>query len=125
MKSSCARWDGADCFGFSGAGDVEVRSGVEGHLVEDVIFLLPVKKVGGRDGEGCYSGEAGLGRGVPYLHDAVGIAKRKRLEQDFVNDAEDGGVGPDAEGHDDGRHQGKARVFHEQPKSESKVLQEC
>jgi hypothetical protein len=62
---------------------------------------------------------------VPYLHDAVDIAKRERFKQDFVNDAEDGCVGPYAEGHDDGRHQSKAGVFHEQPKRESKVLQEC
>ena len=66
-----------------------------------------------------------MGRGVPDLHDAVGIAKGERLEQDLVNDAEDGGVGSDAEGHDDGGHEGEAGIFPEQPKSEAKVLQEC
>jgi hypothetical protein len=43
------RADGACCdgLGLSCSGDVELCAGVEGHLVEDVILLLPVQEVCG------------------------------------------------------------------------------
>ena len=120
----CADGAGGDGFGFACAGDVKACSGVDGHLVEEAGLLLPVEEVGGGDGEGRHAGKAGLGRRVPYLHDAVGVAIGKGLEENFVNDAEDGGVCPDAQGHDEGRGQSKARVFYEKSKRVSKVLQE-
>ena len=58
-----------------------------------------------------HSGEAFLWRGVPDLHDAIGVAEGKGLEQDGVNDAEDGGVGSDAEGHDEDGDEGEAWAF--------------
>ena len=61
---------------------------------------------------------------MPDLHDAVDVAEGERLEEDLVDDAEDGGVGSDAEGHDDGCDQGEAGVFDKQSESESKILQE-
>ena len=88
--------------------------------------FLPVEKISGRDGEGRHSGKARLRRGVPDLDDAVDVAEGERLEENLVDDGEDGGVGSDAEGHDDGCDQGKARVFlTSNRKSESQILQEC
>jgi len=38
---------------------------------------------------------------VPDLHEAVGVAEGKGLQQNGVNDAEDGGVGSNTERHDE------------------------
>ena len=115
----------ADGFGFSGAGDVKVCAGVEGHGFEDVVLFLPVEEVGGGDGEDICSGKAGLRRSVPDLNDAIDVAEGEWLEQDLVDDAKDGGVGADAEGHDDGGDERETGIFPEQSKSEAKVLQEA
>jgi hypothetical protein len=96
-----------DRFGLSGAGDVELCAGVEGHLVEDVTLFLPVEEVCSRDGEGSFR-EAFLRRGVPDLYELIGVAEGEGLQQDGVNDAEDGGVGSDAEGHDEDGEEGEA-----------------
>jgi hypothetical protein len=48
---------------------------------------------------------------VPDLNEASGIAKREWPEEHGVHDAEDGGVGSDAQGQYDYGGCGEARVF--------------
>ena len=75
--------------------DARKRDGPAGagrHEVEAAVFLLPVEKVEGRDAVA----PAGRGR-LEHAHDAVGFGIRQRLEEDGVDEAEDGGVGPEAE----------------------------
>src|SRR5260370_1731442 len=48
---------------------------------------------------------------MPDLDQLLGISEWQRLEQDGVNDAEDGSVRADAEGHDEDRNQGESRTL--------------
>ena len=42
-----------------------------------------------------------------------------------MNDAEDGGVGSDAEGHDEDGDEGEAWAFSQQPEGKFQVLHDC
>jgi hypothetical protein len=48
---------------------------------------------------------------VPDLDEVVGVAEGEGLQQYRVNDAEDGGVSSDAEGHDEDGDEGEAWAF--------------
>jgi hypothetical protein len=48
---------------------------------------------------------------VPYLYEAVRVSEGEGFEKDGVNDAEDRGVGSDAEGHDEDGYEGEAWAF--------------
>jgi hypothetical protein len=109
-------------FGLAAAGQVQARVLDERHLLEDVVLTLPVEIVGGRNGEGSHPREGCRGRRMPDPHEPRGIGIRQRLEQDRVDDAEDGGVGADAESQDGNRGQGKSRALHEEPRSVPQIL---
>jgi hypothetical protein len=61
---------------------------------------------------------------MPDLNEAVGVAKRQRFEEDCMDDAEDGGVGADAEGHDEDGYRGEARALEQVPSGKLQIPQE-
>ena len=77
------------------AGEVEAGAGqvVGGHLLEDAGLPLVGVELGN-------AGEEIVGQdgGIEKFDHAVGVGIAERLEQHCVDDAEDGGVGPDAQG---------------------------
>jgi hypothetical protein len=85
---------------------------------------LPIEKVGGGDSKAGHPGEAGLRRDVPDLHEMIGVLERQGLKQDSVYNAEDGGVGADAQGHDEDGNGGESGAFEQMPNGEFQILQE-
>ena len=65
------------------------------------------------------SGRAGA---VHFRTTRRGVANRKRAQQDSVDEAEDGGVGADAEGESENGDGGEAWRLAEHPQPESEVL---
>ena len=60
-------------------------------------------------------------RHLAELNQTVGMRIRQRLEEDRIDDAEDGRVGADPKGEGDDGHDGKTGGFCELPKTELKV----
>ena len=87
--------EGGDAFGAGGGGEGGHAARVERHVSEGVRAGAPVAEVGVRDGEAA-NGLVGVGG--PEGDDAIAVAEWEGLEEDGVRDAEDGGVGADAEG---------------------------
>lgn len=95
---------GLDGFGTFRAADGEGSKAVGCHVLKRGVLALPVQIVGGRNRKHGHAGEALGRRNVPDLHDAGRVFERQRAKKDGVDDGENGGVGPDAQGeHYDGR----------------------
>jgi hypothetical protein len=76
------------------------------------LVLLAVGEVG--RGRLVHLIETGSRSGVPNAHQGLGILERQRLQQDTVDDAENGRVGPDTYGerqHGDGGKERRACEF--------------
>jgi hypothetical protein len=58
------------------------------------------------------------------LNEAVGVAKRQRFEKDRMDDAEDGAVCANAEGHDEDGYRGETGAFEQVPGGKLEILQE-
>ena len=101
--------DAVDLLGMV-AGEVEAGAAevVGGDVLKDAGLLPPVVELGGRSG-----GSFALGRCEQELDDAVGVGIGERLEQDGVDDGEDGGVGSDAKGQGCDGCDGEAGIFEE------------
>src|SRR5215472_13218674 len=97
---------------------VSGRPGIERHVLKAVGLRFPVKEI--RAGKRVVTGR---GFSFEEPHELAGIVKRKRAQQDCVNDAEDGGVSADAEGQGDNCHGGEPASFPEVAKTEAKILQ--
>ena len=95
-----------------------------GHVGEDVVLGLPVVIVGGRDAEVLASREDVLGRGVRDDDDPLRLGEGKRLEQDRVDDAENGRVRPDAQGEHADRDGGEPGALAERAERVPEVLTE-
>jgi hypothetical protein len=105
--------------GGAGAGEYARSAGNRGHRGEDLILIVPIGKVEGRDAVMDVAGGV-----LPQHGEFVGMGKGERAEDHGVDQAEDGAVGSDADGEDgdgDERESGRltedaggvAKVLHE------------
>src|SRR5580693_3265204 len=71
-------------------------------------------------------GDAGIGKFALFSdqHNAGGIAKGKRAQQNGINDAEDCGVCADAEGEREDGDRREGRTFNQEAESVAKILQQ-
>jgi hypothetical protein len=91
-----------------------------GDVREDRVVLPPLMPFGRRGKE---LPRAGLTRVVVPDHDEpVGVGKRERTDEHRIDGAEDGRVGPDAEGEGEHGHGGEARVFQQLAAGEFEVV---
>ena len=87
--------------------------------VEGLIPGAIVEEVGWRD-----VGEIAEGEFAVEPNEAVCIRERERAEDDGIDDAEDGGVGADAERECQDRDDGKGRIFAESAEGVAEILGE-
>jgi len=95
--------------------------GRSGHVGEDLIARAPLGEVAG---SGSIAGEANGGSVFPDDDETVGVAIRKRAKENGVGDAEDGGVGGDADGEDRDGEESEGRTFTEHAGAEANVLKQ-
>ena len=102
-----------------GAGEVEAGTAevVGGDILNDAGLGSPGIEV---DRGGAIA--VAIGKGVHELDHAVGFGIGERLEQDGVDDGEDGGVGSDAEGESGDGGDGECRVGDEHAEGVAEVL---
>lgn len=108
-----------DALGNTGAGQVDVPAMTGREHVKPFALLLPVAEV---RWSGLDMVLILLRHGFPHRNDAVEMLEGKGVKQHGVYSAEDGGVGPDAEGqcnHRDGR---KAGILSQHPKAVFQIL---
>jgi hypothetical protein len=112
--------DAVDLFG-DGAGEVEAGSAevVGGDVLEDAGLCTPVVEFGGGS-----AGPLPVGLGIEELNDAVGVGIAEGLEEDRIDDGEDGGVGSDAEGESGDGGEGECRVGDEHAEGVAEVAEE-
>ncbi len=77
---------------------------MRGHRIEAVGLSAPIAEIGRR-----YLQLRQSGMSFPNPHEFAGIAKRQRLNQDGIDDAEERGVGSDAQGNGENRGQREGR----------------
>ena len=94
-------------------------AGLGRHEVEHGVVLLPVEKVQRGDAVALAAR-----RLLEHAHDAVGVRVGERLQQQSVDEAEDGGVGADAERERQQRHDGESRTPRQGSHRISHVLQQ-
>ena len=75
-----------------------------------VDVALPVVEVRGRHREGRQAWKRRLRRHMKETNEAIGLVVRQRPQQDGIDDAENGGVGADAEGEDQRSRRAKILV---------------
>ena len=88
------------CFRMIAVRERESSEGVDRHLLEGMILVLPVEVVGGRNRKGGHAWKAFWRRHVPDLDEAIGVLERQWAQKNGVDDAEDGGIRTDAQGED-------------------------
>src|SRR5436309_7551740 len=86
-------------------------------MFENFVVPLPIEIIGQRDGKILTR----TGR-FAQDHDPVRIRIRQRPKQNGVNDAEDGGVRPDAERERNDRNCGEGRIFNHLSKSKTEIV---
>ncbi len=113
-----------EAFGAFFGGVENVGAGASGDAIEDVILRGVGAEFGGSD-SGAGTAVSGL-VGVADLHDdeAVGVRVGEGVEQDSVDDGEDGGGGADAEGESENGDGGEAGIFAQHAQSVTKILEE-
>ena len=94
---------------------------VERDVLERPVARLPVHQVGGRRRRARPVAQRVR---LPDLHEPVRLVQRQRLEQDAVDDGEDGGVGADAERQREGGDQGERFLCREHSPCVPEVLQQ-
>ena len=95
-----------DALGRVVGGEVGAAEVEESHRFEGLGVLAPHGEV--REGDADEL-QAPLGGGLVQIHQAMGLRKRKRLEEEAVEDPEDGGVARDAYAHQQHDHGGVGR----------------
>ena len=104
-----------------GAGEVEAGTAevVGGDVLEDFGLFAPEIELGrGSAGPGA------VGREVHHLDDTVGVGIGEGLEEDGVDDGEDGGVGSDAERDGGDGGEGERRIGDEHAEGVAEVVAE-
>ena len=96
--------------GLAAAGDRDRRGVPEADVLEDAV-LLAVGEVSGRPL--VQQRDVHARRLMPHADQPLGLVERQGLEQDRVDDAEDRGVGPDADGQRHDGDGGEQRRAHE------------
>ena len=109
----------AEVLGLPSSGHVGVLPAERGQALEAAAVLLPVDEV--RIGD-RHARE--VRRRLAEPHQAVGIAVGQRLEENAVDDAEDGGVGADPERQRDHRDGREARVPGQHAQAVPNVLEQ-
>ena len=107
-QSAISDVEAADMLGLSRAGDVEGIAVVDADVLECGV-LLAINEI--ERGDHIQLGKIDAGGGVPDADQLLRMGIGKGLEQDAIDDAEDDGVGADADGQGeegDGREHGSA-----------------
>ncbi len=104
-----------DLLGLGAFVQVECATGPCSDGLERCVLALPVEEVAGGDAVAVV---LNLG---PDHDDAVGFVVGQRGEERGVDDAEDGGVGADAESEGEDSDRGEAGVFPEEAEAEDEV----
>src|SRR5579859_4093457 len=81
----------------AGTGEGKASVGVDRHLLEDMILVLPVEIIRRRNREPGHARKTLRGRYVPDADELSGIMEWKRTEQYTVHHAEDCRVGANAQ----------------------------
>jgi hypothetical protein len=103
------------------AGQVDGPAVVDPQVLEDPV-RPPVEEIGG---VGVLElGNAEPRGGVPHPHQPLRVGVGQRPQQDAVDDAEDRGVGADAEGQGEDREQGESRLPQELADGGAEVAEE-
>jgi hypothetical protein len=87
-------------FRIAKAGERELAETVNRHALEELRIALPVVVVRGRHRERRHIRKRTLRRNVKQAHEAIGLLVGQRPEQDGVHDAENRGIGTDAQRED-------------------------
>ena len=96
VPSSDRHADTAQTLGIvTGIGEIHSIAPVTGEGLEGAAAIAPIVIIGGRDEVALH---AVLRFRLEDVHQAGGIVVRKGADEDGLDDAEDGGVGADAEG---------------------------
>ena len=113
------RHEGAlDALGAFAGGDIEISVAGGAHGLEDGIFALPLEEIAG-GGDVAFTGDF-----RPDDHELAGMRVGERGEQRGVDDAEDGGIGADAESQGEHGDRGEAGIFAEEAEAKAKVAQQ-
>jgi len=96
------------------------RPAVHGrHSLEGPVLRAPVDEVGSGGGK---PGKPLRGVDRDDHHQAIGIGEGERAQEDGVDDAEDGGVGTDAQRQRQHRHRGEAGTLDQRPQPIAQIL---
>ena len=109
----------ADIFGLGDTGKIEADVVDDGHGGEGTALLAPIEKIGIGNGN-----VADLFVGFAHEDELRGVFERQRAEEDGVDDAEDGGIGADAESESEDGDGGEAGGFRERADGVFQVLQD-
>ena len=108
----------ADAFGLLADGEVEIGVSGSAHRLEDGVLALPFEEIAGRR-DILISSNGGADD-----DELVGLGIGERSQQRGVDDAEDSGVGADAEGESEDGDGCEAGIFQEQAESKAGVTQQ-
>src|SRR5262245_38049232 len=100
------------------SGQVQLRKGVCQKTGEDLVLIAVIDEVQMRGRKIARI----LGVCSEERHQTARLFDRQRLQQRGVDDAEDSGVGADAERQGERRNKGKSRTLEQYPESEANVL---
>src|SRR6185312_3337210 len=104
-----------DALWLSAGAEAHGAAAPRGNRLEAGVLTLPVEEVSGGD---AVVAAVDL---RPNHNDAVGLVVREGREERGVDDAEDGGIGANAEREGEDGDGGEARVFEEKAKAEDEV----
>ena len=97
-----------DMLGLLASGKRHTAALGDGEFLEDVVLVADIYVLAGR---GTVLHDAEAGRAKPEDCQTVGLRVGQRLQQQGVDNAEDGRVGSDADSERQDDHRGQARVF--------------
>ncbi len=100
LEEPVAHGAGDDGFRAAAAGQRERTESIQRHAIEEARVALPVVEIRGGHREARHPGKRRLRRHVKDAHQPIRLVERQRSQQHRVDDAEDGGVGADAERQD-------------------------
>ena len=103
------------------AGKRELSEPIDRDPLEEPRVALPVVEVCRRDGKPLQSRERALRWNVKQPHEPARFVERQRTQQHGVDDAENGGVGADADREDGHDRDQKRRRANEHPERVAKV----
>ncbi len=101
------------------AGKVRAPPTIETHLLEGLILRTPIEVIGHRSFVAYYSA---TWLRFPDRDYAIELRKGQRLDEQCVDDAEDGAVGANADGQRDDGDDRERRTSHERPDAVTDVF---